>query len=84
MHEVLIQVGNTTYPVIVQRNAWVADNVNRIRATRFHPILAEPRQTVLGQVDSQVAGRQELVLLGLALGPGRYLRKRSYAAADLP
>lgn len=84
LEELLVQVGNTTYPVIVVRQSWAADNPNRVRAVRFHPILAEPRQTVLAQTYSIAAGSQELVLLGLALGPGRYLRKQTYAAADLP
>lgn len=84
VQELYIQVGETTYPIIVLRHAWMADNQNQIRAVRFPPILIEPRQTVLAQVRAEYAGRQELVLLGLAFGTGRYLRKQSYAAADLP
>ena len=84
VQELYISVGETTYPVIVLRQSWMADNPNRIRATRFPPILIEPRQTISAQVRAEYTGRQELVLLGLAFGTGRYLRKQSYAAADLP
>lgn len=84
VEEVLFNVGGKEYPVVVFRQAWQADNKNRIRAIRFHPILLEPRQTILGQVNSIAAGRQELVIEGLAFGPARYLRNRSYAASDLP
>ena len=84
MEELYLQVGNITYPVIVVRHAWLADNPNRIRAARFHPILIEPRQAVLGQTRQTVAGTNELVLVGLAFGIGRYLRLQSYASGDLP
>lgn len=84
VEEVLLKIGNTEYPVIVLRHSWQADNPNRIRTVRFHPLLAESRQTVLAQVRSIAAGRQELVMEGLAFGPGRYLRKQSYASTDLP
>lgn len=84
VEELYLQVGNTTYPVIVLRQGWQADNPNRIRAVRFHPILAEARQTILGQTYQIAAGVQEMQILGLAYGPGRYLLKTSYVASDLP
>lgn len=84
IEEIYLQVGPTLYPIFVVRHGWLADNPNRIRAVRFHPILAENRMTVLGQTYGIAAGDQELVLVGLAMGPGRYLRKTSYVAADLP
>ena len=84
VEEIYLQIGSTTYAPFVVRPAWAGDNPNRIRAARFHPLLAEPRATILAQVRSSVAGRQELVLLGLAFGKGSYLRNQSYAAADLP
>ena len=84
VEELLLTVGNTNFPAIVLRQAWIADNVNRVRAVRVPPILVTPRQTVLGQVYSTDGGLQELAVLGLSFGPGRYLRRQTYAAADLP
>lgn len=84
VEELLVQVGNITYPVIVLRDAWAADNKNRRRATRFHPILLEPKATVLGQVYSRAASSvQELRLLGVTFGYGRYLRKQTYSTPSL-
>lgn len=83
VEELIIQVGETVYPVQVIRNAWLADNVYRVRATRIHPILIEPRQTVLIQTTELAAGTNEMVLLGLAFGFGRFLRSASYTAVAL-
>lgn len=77
--ELLIHVGETTYPIIVIRQAWAADN----RTARFHPILAEPRQRVLGQTYSIAAGVNDLVLLGLTFGLGSKLRLQSYSSISL-
>lgn len=82
VEEILVAVGETTYPSIVIRTAWAADNINRIQAARFHPILVEPKQTVLARVYTIGAGVNELVLLGLTFGYGRYLRKQTYSSVS--
>ena len=79
VEELLIHVGETTYPLIVIRPAWAADD----RVTRFRPILAEPRQKVLGQTYSIAAGTNELALLGLTFGLERKLKLQSYSGISL-
>jgi len=81
--EVRFQIGETTYPVTGLRNAFVADTPNRIRAVRFHPLLMEPKQTVLGVAWSESGGRQEMQLLGLTFGLGRFLRQQSYSSVSV-
>ena len=83
IEELLIQIGQTTYPVFVIRSAWPADNVNRIRACRLPPLLVEPRQTILVQPYSILAGVQELVFVGLSFSLGRFARSASYSAVSL-
>ena len=83
VEELYIQIGETVYAPYVIRQAWQADNPNRVRAQRIHPLLIEPKQTLLVQTYSILAGTNELVLLGLAFGPGRFLRKTSYTAVAL-
>jgi len=84
IEEVFPQVGNTLYPGIVVRNSWLGDNNSKVRIARFHPILMEARQTSLWSVNALQTLTNEMVLLGVTFGPGRYLRKTSYAASDLP
>lgn len=79
VEEILIQMGEVTYPIIVIRQAWAADN----RAARFRPILAEPGQRVLGQAYSETAGINELALLGLIFALERKLRLQCYPSISL-
>ena len=80
VEELYWTIGQTTYPVSVIRAAWFADNKNQVRACRTHPMFLEPKQTVLVQSYSIAAATQELVLLGVAIGYGRFLRKTSYSS----
>lgn len=77
VEELLLQVGPTTYPVIVLRNSWLADNPNGVRFTRIRPMIWIPKQTVLGQVYSILAGINELVLVGLSFAMGDLLRAQA-------
>jgi len=74
VEELYIQHGGVTYPIQVIRHAWLADNPRQIRAARIRPALWAPKDTVLVQVQSVVAGDQELVLAGITFGLGRFLR----------
>ena len=83
VEELYITVGSTTYPVIVLRDAWSADNRNRRKATKIVPILCEPKATVLGQVLSIAASSvQELRLLGITFAYGRFLRQQTYSSVS--
>lgn len=84
IEEIFPQVGATLYPGIVVRNSWLSDNNSKVRIARFHPIIMEPRQTSLWSVNALQGVVNELVLVGVAFGPGRYLRKTSYSSSDLP
>lgn len=84
IEEIFPQIGNTSYPGIVTRHAWIADNNPKVRIAAFHPMLIEARQTTLWTINALINSVQELVLLGVTFGYGRYLRKTTYAAADLP
>lgn len=83
VEELLIKVGATDYPVEVIRDAWAADNPWGIRAMPIKPLLLVPKDTCLVQSYSIEAGTQELVLLGLAFGMGRLLRKQSFTSVSL-
>ena len=81
VEELYLQVDATIFPVVVLRDAWAADNKHRRKATKFPPILCEPKSTVLGQVRSIAASSvQELRLLGVTFGKGRYLRTQTYSS----
>jgi hypothetical protein len=82
VQEVRFQIGEVTYPVVVVDQAAFADNPNRVRAVRFHPLLMEPKQTVAATVWSETGGRQEMKLLGLTFGLGRFLRNTSYSSVS--
>lgn len=82
VEEVFLQVGNKIYPVIVVRRAWQADNPNQIRAVRIHPILLEPKATAIAQTRCIAACTNELVIVGLSFGLGRFLRVQSYTTVS--
>ena len=74
VEELLIQLGQTTYPVNVIRHGWYADNPNRIRAARIRPMVWRPKSRPLVQTNQVNAGVDQLVLLGLTFGKGDLLR----------
>ena len=82
VEELLVQVGQTAYPVEVIRDAWVADNDWKIRAIPIKPLLLVPKDTCLIQSYSILAATQELVLVGVAFGMGRLLRQASYSSVS--
>lgn len=83
LEELYIQVGEVTYAPWVVRNSWFADNTNKIRAARIHPILLAPKDTMLVQSYSIAQTTMEIVCLGLTFGFGRILRKTSYTSVAL-
>lgn len=83
VEEMYWQVGGTTYPVEVIRDAWTADNDFGVRGIPIRPKLLVPKATVLTQTRQTIAGTNELVALGVTFGLGRYLRSQSYSAISL-
>ena len=80
VEELLLQVGATTFPVVVLRHAWLADNANQVRFVPIRPNIWIPKQTVLGQVYSYAAGDNQLVLLGITFAKGDLLRAQNPTA----
>ena len=83
VEELYWQVGGTTYPVEVIRDAWAADNDFGVRGIPIRPKLFVPKATYLVQARSTNAGTNELVALGVTFGLGRYLRQQSYSTVSL-
>lgn len=83
VEELRIGVGGTTYPVVVIRDAWTADNDFGVRGIPIRPILLVPKATSLWETYSIAGGVNELVLVGLTYGYGRYLRNASYGSISL-
>lgn len=83
VEEMYWQVGGTTYPVEVIRDAWLADNDFGVRGIPIRPKLLVPKATVLTQTRQTLAGTNELVALGVTFGLGRILRSQSYASISL-
>lgn len=82
VEELRVQIGGTTYPVMVIRDAWIADNDFNVRAIPIRPLLLEPKATTLWESYSLVAGQNELVLVGLTFGLGRFLRTQAYTSVN--
>lgn len=80
--ELYLTVGSTTYPVMVLRNGWWADNPNGVRFTRIRPLIFVPKTTVLGRTYQELAGEQELVLVGISFGMGDLLRTRELSSVQ--
>lgn len=83
VEEIRWQVGDRTYPETVIRNAWLADTPSQIRAARTYPMLLLPKDTLLATVTAFQTGDNELVVLGLSFGMGRFLRNTSYSSISL-
>lgn len=80
VEELYPQIGGTIYPVVVLRDSWVADNDFGVRGGPIRPLIAVPKATALWQTRETLAGTNELVLLGITFGMGRYLRQQSYSS----
>ena len=78
VEDLLIQVGSITYPIVPIRDAWAADNAFGVRGVPIRPIILVPKATTLWRTYSIAAGVNELVLLGVTFGFGRYLRTQIY------
>lgn len=81
--ELYVQLGSTTYPVMVVRNAWLADNLNQVRIARLRPMIWPGRSQVLVQANNIAAQTQEMPFLGVTFGKGDFLRLTSYASVQL-
>lgn len=83
VEELYWQVGGTTYPVEVIRDAWAADNDFGVRGIPIRPKLLVPKATYLVQSRCTNAGDNELVALGVTFGLGRFLRLQSYSTVSV-
>lgn len=83
VEELYWQIGSSIYPIEVIRDSWNADNDFGLRAVPIRPKLMVPKATVLVQSRSAAAVTNELVVLGVAFGMGRFLRQQSYSTVSL-
>ena len=82
VEEIMFQVGSTTYPIVVVRQAQYADNENNVRMARIRPMIWPGKSTVLAQVWSILASVQQLQLIGLSFAKGDLLRTQNITAVQ--
>lgn len=81
--ELLIQLGNTTYPVQIIRHGWVGDNKTGVRAARIRPQIWKPLARPLVQTYQTIAGDQQMVLVGVAFAKGDLARQQAPTAIQV-